>query len=596
MWDQVLSREQILASVAAVEASPAPVLEYLVDNGVGGAAADGVLANSGTTAAAGFGRKRNDLFLGSKSPYWEYSTAPLETRDGRAVDLPQPGSAGHAVKIHDQQVGVGGTRGVGRKSGRTDGEHPHTPPQTLMVENFANFPETAITVDFWMWSVDGCRQGVPFSYATGDYKEADNSFLIFNYNNWGVSVMEDEGTVADHTSGIGATDGEWHYIAVTWESRTGTTILYDNTRPVWIVNRGKGKRIPSGGTLVVGREQDCKGGCFDSGKGASGNVQPGSKVEYGAQDFFGVIEEMRVWNRVLTQEELMYNMVKDDGALKNFENPGQDPGDANLVAYWKFDQEDGGSTYRIPDKTGNGHDLKASNPISYEVVQWLTHCGDGIVEGDEQCDTGDTASGDGCDDECRVEPGWTCTTDAEGRSTCDVNSGATTRTSEDEAHPDVAPVDPSQWPDSPGADSGGKFPDPNQPGGGAPSSSSSSPAGDKYPPAAPAAPAAAKKKHNAAGTAFGVLFCIALVGAVGVGYLKREELYDRFPQVKRGLDSLADKIRPRQRPYHMLDLDLDDDFLGMHPPRQVGQYQPPQPTPPDAPAPSGDDDDEVPKA
>ena len=70
-------------------------------------------------------------------------------------------------------------------------------------------------------------------------------------------------------------DGEWHYIAVTWESRTGTTILYDNTRPVWIVKRGKGKRIPSGGTLVVGREQDCKGGCFDSGKGVSGNVQPG---------------------------------------------------------------------------------------------------------------------------------------------------------------------------------------------------------------------------------------------------------------------------------------------------------------------------------
>ena len=127
MWDQVLSREQILASVAAVEASPAPVLEYLVSNGAGAAAADGVLANSGTTAAAGFGRKRNDLFLGSKSPYWEYSTAPLETPDGRAVDLPQPGSAGHAVKIHDQQVGVGGTRGSEKKSGRTDGEPPPPP-------------------------------------------------------------------------------------------------------------------------------------------------------------------------------------------------------------------------------------------------------------------------------------------------------------------------------------------------------------------------------------------------------------------------------------------------------------------------------------
>ena len=31
--------------------------------------------------------------------------------------------------------------------------------------------------------------------------------------------------------------------------------------------RGKGKKVPSGGTLVVGREQDCEGGCFDSKPG-----------------------------------------------------------------------------------------------------------------------------------------------------------------------------------------------------------------------------------------------------------------------------------------------------------------------------------------
>ena len=35
-----------------------------------------------------------------------------------------------------------------------------------------------------MWSVDGCRQGVPFSYATDVYEKGDNTFLIFNYNSW----------------------------------------------------------------------------------------------------------------------------------------------------------------------------------------------------------------------------------------------------------------------------------------------------------------------------------------------------------------------------------------------------------------------------
>ena len=46
----------------------------------------------------------------------------------------------------------------------------------------------------------------------------------------GVSVMEDEGQIADHTAGISATDGAWHHIAVTWQSSDGATTLYDNGR------------------------------------------------------------------------------------------------------------------------------------------------------------------------------------------------------------------------------------------------------------------------------------------------------------------------------------------------------------------------------
>jgi hypothetical protein len=56
--------------------------------------------------------------------------------------------------------------------------------QVMLHTNFKDFPSTAITVEFWMWSVDGCRQGVPFSYAAGSYQKLDNAFLIFNYNSW----------------------------------------------------------------------------------------------------------------------------------------------------------------------------------------------------------------------------------------------------------------------------------------------------------------------------------------------------------------------------------------------------------------------------
>lgn len=61
--------------------------------------------------------------------------------------------------------------------------------QVLLATNFQNFPATAVTVEFWMWSVDGCNEGVPFSYATGPYAQGDNSFLIYSYNNW-YSLLE----------------------------------------------------------------------------------------------------------------------------------------------------------------------------------------------------------------------------------------------------------------------------------------------------------------------------------------------------------------------------------------------------------------------
>lgn len=56
--------------------------------------------------------------------------------------------------------------------------------QALMLTEFQQWPRDSITVEFWMMSVDKCRKGVPFSYATGGYEQADNSFLILNYNDW----------------------------------------------------------------------------------------------------------------------------------------------------------------------------------------------------------------------------------------------------------------------------------------------------------------------------------------------------------------------------------------------------------------------------
>jgi len=71
------------------------------------------------------------------------------------------------------------------------------------------------------------------------------------------------------------------------------------------VTRAKGKSIPSGGTLVLGREQDCLGGCFDSMAGATGSLDHNLYREYGPQDFFGVMDEMRMWKTVRTQQQII---------------------------------------------------------------------------------------------------------------------------------------------------------------------------------------------------------------------------------------------------------------------------------------------------
>lgn len=40
-----------------------------------------------------------------------------------------------------------------------------------------------------------------------------------------------------------------------------------------------------------------------------------------------------------------------------------------------------------------------------------TKCGNGFIEDSEQCDDENNVNNDGCDDNCHIEQGWTCSTD-----------------------------------------------------------------------------------------------------------------------------------------------------------------------------------------
>lgn len=53
--------------------------------------------------------------------------------------------------------------------------------KVLSLPNFKDFPSSAMTVEFWMWTGDHCNEGAPISYAT---EFSDNSFVLYNYKDW----------------------------------------------------------------------------------------------------------------------------------------------------------------------------------------------------------------------------------------------------------------------------------------------------------------------------------------------------------------------------------------------------------------------------
>ncbi|KAL4421057.1 hypothetical protein ABPG77_001352 [Micractinium sp. CCAP 211/92] len=487
VWNRVLSREEVAAGMFAVEppnkqglAAHYPFRPDTLEQMPDGRARLRDVHSGGV----------NPLMLGADAPLWVYSTAPLATPDGSPVQPPTAGSGGYAMFLSDQQV--------------------------LIAKNMT-MPPDEITVELWMRSTDTCRMGVPFSYAApgSDYAKNDNAFLLFNYNSFGVAVMEDEGGLADHLSGISATDGRWHHIAVTWRSSDGQTKLYDNGVEVWSVVRGQGARITSGGTLVVGREQDCEGGCFDSEIGAAGSVQEDWEQEYGAQDFFGTIDELRVWRKARTQEQIQQGMAGNlfrKGATGQPAGPGVDPRDPDLVAYWNFDE---GKGWRVHDVTGHGHDLFAAEEPRWEVVRHLAACGNGVLEGLEECDDGNTQPGDGCDATCKVESGWHCTRTSP--SIC-AHSG--------ERLPDV-PAEPQGGPDTPAPGGGGAGPTGGDNGG----------------------------RRSGKGWLIAGLVLAGVTMACMAAFMGREQIYDRFPQVEAAVATVASRLPGRRHRYSGLPYD-----------------------------------------
>ena len=88
---------------------------------------------------------------------------------------------------------------------------------------------------------------------------------------------------------VGLDDGEWHHVCFTWSSKYGDYEFYKDG-----VSVGKGTdmnvggKVTSGGTTVIGQDQDQIGGGFVAD-----------------QAFVGTVTELNVWGTVLAKSDIV---------------------------------------------------------------------------------------------------------------------------------------------------------------------------------------------------------------------------------------------------------------------------------------------------
>lgn len=146
---------------------------------------------------------------------------------------------------------------------------------------YNGFPTTQITVAFWMNTSDTVQEdGSAFSYACSN---ATNELVITNYSNFRF-VVHDQ---LVGTSGISSNDGFWHHIAVTWKSSDGQLLFYRDGVQMFSGTGFTGCLLIPNGSVAIGGDQDSVGGSWES-----------------SQFFKGVIDDVRIYNRTLTGDEI----------------------------------------------------------------------------------------------------------------------------------------------------------------------------------------------------------------------------------------------------------------------------------------------------
>ncbi len=184
------------------------------------------------------------------------------------------------------------------------------------------FPKNAITVETWA-KADAIERGTHNNIlrsATDGYEIQERNdgywkwYVCFEGLSWQYVRADDKKIVP----------GTWYHIAGTYDSSSGKQRIF--------INGVLKKEADRGGSLI-----------YYNGK----NFVIGAHANQSERYFDGCIDELRIWNTAKTAAEIRENMFKC-----------LDGDEANLVAYYRFNQSSGST---LPDFTSNGFNGTLTN-------------------------------------------------------------------------------------------------------------------------------------------------------------------------------------------------------------------------------------------
>ena len=129
--------------------------------------------------------------------------------------------------------------------------------------SMATVPTGDFSVSLWLRTTD--RTGGIFSYAT--IAGSDNDVLLY-LDGVGGAVHRSGYWLGDLAFGTTLFDGGWHHVALVWETNGDLDVFVDG------INRHSSfypaNPLSQAGTLMLGQEQDCVGGCLDANQALDG--------------------------------------------------------------------------------------------------------------------------------------------------------------------------------------------------------------------------------------------------------------------------------------------------------------------------------------